>query len=497
MPTSPEIQSDISNYYADPLGYVLYNFPWGQPGTPLAKFKQGPDKWHIKLFAELTKHVLANIDRQYRAEDLEVFRGGVASGHGIGKSACVAWVIMWLMDTRPNCRGVVTANTENQLKSKTWAELAKWKGMALTGDSYTLTATKFFRSDVEDGDKNWVFEAIPWSEERSEGFAGLHNADSAVVIIFDEASAIPDLIWEVAEGAFTDGEGFWFAFGNPTRNTGRFRAVWGKFRELWFRLKVDSRTVRITNKPLVAQWQKTYGEDSDFFKVRVRGEFPSAGDKQLIPMASIEESQQREIPAGNDAPLILGVDVARFGTAKSVARFRQGRDARSIPAKHWRGLDNMQLAYRIAELIDEYNPDAVNIDAGNGSGVIDRLRELKYKVNEIWFASKKTNRRDAYNLRSSMWLDMRDWLPTGCISDDADLKDDLSGPEYGFAGNDGDQILLESKEKMVDRGLNSPDEGDALALTFAVRVAAKNLNARKDRGGRVRIAEGVDYDVFG
>ncbi|RJO61598.1 MAG: terminase [Dehalococcoidia bacterium] len=490
------VQRDIDNYYADPLGYVMYVFPWGQPGTPLANFKEGPDKWHLRLFAELTRHILDNLEAIERNKSPDPFRYGVASGHGVGKSACMAWLIKWLMATRPNCRGVVTANTEAQLKGKTWAELSKWNAIALDGKSYTVSATAIWRNDVANGERTWRFDALPWSEERSEGFAGLHNAGSAVVLIFDEASAIPDSIWEVAEGAMTDGEAYWFAFGNPTRNTGRFREIWGKFRGMWRRQKVDSRTVRITNKKILQQWQETYGEDSDFFKVRVRGEFPSAGDKQLIPVEIVDAAQQRELPADNGAPLIMGVDVARFGSAESVVRFRQGRDARSIPAKKWRGLDNMQLAYRIAELIDQHNPDAVNIDAGNGSGVIDRLRELGYRVNEVWFAGKKVNRRDAYNMRSSMWLDMRDWLNSGAIDGDKDLYDDLIGPEYGFSGPDGDKIVVEPKEKMVDRGLSSPDNGDALALTFAVRVAAPNLKVKRMRARSGQQAEGVDYNVY-
>ena len=136
----------------------------------------------------------------------------------------------------------------------------------------------------------------------------------------------------------------------------------------------------------------------------------------------------------------------------------------------------------------------VIIDAGNGTGVIDRLRELGYRVHEIWFGGKADSREFA-NKRAEMWGLAKAWLMGGCIPDDQELIDDLIGPEYHFAGKGGDQIALESKEQMKKRGLASPDDGDALALTFAVRVARHDAPTSRKRA-RARCAQDVDYVMF-
>ena len=148
-----------------------------------------------------------------------------------------------------------------------------------------------------------------------------------------------------------------------------------------------------------------------------------------------------------------------FRSDSSVIRFRRGRDGRSIAPKEYKGLDNMQLAYECADLIGKYKPEAVCIDAGNGTGVIDRLRELGYRVHEVWFGAKSVSQEWA-NKRTEMWAEMRDWLNGACIDEHDRLTNDLTGPEYKFAKN-GDSIILESKEDMKSRGLHSPEIGRA------------------------------------
>lgn len=495
MSAQQRLAEDIFSFQADPLGFILYAFPWGKKNTPLERFPEGPDQWHRDMFTSLAKHTLANLTRLDLKQSLKPYYDATASGHGIGKSACVSWVILWLMSTRRHCRGVVTANTKDQLEDKTWAELAKWHNMAINRDWFKWTATKFYCTLETGGEKNWCFDAATWSEENTEAFAGLHNASSAVCVIMDEASSIPDKIWEVGEGAMSDGEGFWFAFGNPTRNTGRFRQCFGKFRDRWNTRHVDSRTVRITNKEKLAEDIKLYGEDSDYTRVRIKGQFPRGGSNQFISSDLVEGAQTREVVSDVYAPLMMGIDIARFGTAKTVIRFRQGKDARSHPVYKYRGLDNMQAAYRIAELIDKHNPDAVCIDEGAATGTIDRLRELKYKVHAIQFGSTADN-PTYYNTRSEIWGRMRDWLVEGCIDGDQELFDDLIGPEYKFAGKDGSAIMLEAKQEMERRGLASPDDGDALALTFAVRVARRDLRTTLKNSAR-RVAKDLNYDIFG
>jgi hypothetical protein len=188
------------------------------------------------------------------------------------------------------------------------------------------------------------------------------------------------------------------------------------------------------------------------------------------------------------------VDVARFGDDSSVIRFRQGRDARSIAPQRLKDRDNMVLANTIARWIDRVQPDAVNIDAGNGTGVIDRLREMKYRVNEIWFGAKSESKEWA-NKRTEMYAELRDWLGGGCIDTEPLLFQDLTAADYDYFGKAKDQIILESKELIKDKIGRSPDDGDALALTFAKRVARRD-NKLSRASTRSRVAQGVDDPVL-
>lgn len=495
--SNQDLATDIFGFFDNPKGFVLYSFPWGVAGTPLEDFPHGPDAWQIEEFEAMAIHIRDNINRKAIGMDMIPWLEAIASGHGIGKSAFVAWLVIWLMSTRRYVRGVVTANTQIQLEGKTWAELAKWHNMSINKEWFKWTATKFYCLLEPEGEKNWMFECVPWNEERTEAFAGLHNASSSAVMIFDEASAVPDKIWEVAEGAMTDGEPFWFVFGNPTRNTGRFRECFGKFRHRWRNRHIDSRSVRITNKTQIGKLIEDHGLDSDLVKVRVRGMFPSAGDKQFINSDDVEAAQARELVEDRGAPLIMGVDLSRGGTAMNVIRFRQGRDARSIKPLRWSSRDTVFTTGKIAETIDRYNPDAVNVDGGGiGGPVIDSLRAKKYKINEVQFGAQQNidNKRFA-NKRAEMWQGMKEWLGWGCIDDDNTLRDDLIGPEYSWTSKD--QLLLEGKEHMEARGQASPDDGDALALTFASHVARRDMNSGSARRAQGRMAEGVDKPLIG
>lgn len=335
---------------------------------------------------------------------------------------------------------------------------------------FELTATAVF-STSKMHEKTWRIDAVPWSERNTEAFAGLHNKGKRIFVAFDEASAIPDIIWETTEGALTDAETeiLWFAFGNPTRNTGRFRECFGSLKHRWGNRQVDSRKVSITNKKQIDQWIADYGEDSDFVRVRVKGEFPRAAADQFIPGDRVSTAREREAEHLPSDALVLGVDVARFGDDETVICPRRGRDARSIPWTVLKGADTMQVAGRVSEICEQLKPDAVFVDEGGlGAGVVDRLRQLGIKAMGVNFGSKadgyQTDIRPR-NKRAEMWSLMRDWLTSGAIPDDPDLAAQLTGVEYGFTADN--SVLLEKKEDMKKRGLSSPDKGDALALTFA------------------------------
>lgn len=477
MAKDPELElaRDLGGFFHDPEGFVLYAFPWGN--GDLAEY-DGPDEWQRELLRDLGQGCLSA---------QEAIRLATVSGHGIGKSALVAWLILWAMSTRPHLAGVVTANTASQLEDKTWRELSIWHKRAVNRHWFKWTATKFYQLEHPE---TWFVSAEPWSKERPEAFAGLHAEH--VLMTFDEASAIDDVIWETAEGALTTPGAVWAVFGNPTRNSGRFHGCFHRFRHRWITRQVDSRNARMTNKAQLAQWIDDYGEDSDFVRVRVRGVFPRAGSNQLIPSDLVEAAQGRSLRADvyRSAPLVFGVDVARFGDDQSVLTKRQGLYARE-PLK-WRGIDTMTLAGIVAQHIDADSPDAVFVDmTGIGAGVVDRLHQLGYRqVIGVDFGAAASNAVLYANKRTEMWCGVLDWLKAGgALPPDQELGDDLIGPEYGFTGDKG-QIILEKKADMKKRGLASPDCGDSLALTFAHPV-----RRQEDMNGKARA--NTEYDIWG
>jgi hypothetical protein len=458
----------------DPLGFVLACYPWGEPG-PLEQHA-GPDLWQRAFLEQLGEDVRV---RRFNGHDpVAPVRHAVSSGHGIGKSVMVAWLVDWIMSTRPHAQGTVTANTFTQLETKTWAAIQRWTKLCLTGHWFVVTSEKMYHPDWKE---SWFCALQSSREENSEAFAGQHAADSTSFYIFDEASAIPDAIHEVAEGGLTDGEPMIFLFGNPTRNGGKFHeACFGFGRDRWHPTVVDSRTSRFTNKTQIAEWAQDYGEDSDFFRVRVLGLPPSASDLQFIGTATVAAAQRRAVHVLPDEPLVCGLDLARGGADECVFRFRRGLDARTIPPVRVPGeqaRDSMKLVTLAADVLSRnYDGRTVSmlfVDATGGSiggPVADRLRQLGHRnVIDVGFGNESPEATYA-NMRAYMWGKMRDWLQTGAIENSPALETDLTGPGYGHDKRD--RVILEPKEAMKKRGLDSPDDADALALTFAQVVKA-------------------------
>lgn len=463
-----DLIEELATFSSDPLGFVLFAFPWGEPDGELAN-ALGPEPWQIDLLCQLGDGVISVS---------QAIQAARTSGHGIGKSACVSWIILWAISTFEDTKGVVTANTENQLKTKTWAELAKWYRLFIARDYFKMTATALFSADPEH-ERTWRIDMVPWSERNTEAFAGLHNQGKRILIIFDEASAIPDIIWETTEGALTDKNTqiIWCVFGNPTRNKGRFRECFsgGKFQHRWISKAVDSRDVSITDKDQIARWVSDYGEDSDFVRVRVRGVFPRVDAESFISYELAKEAVQRPLEVKGGV-VVLGCDVGRFGDDPSVIYPRCGRDAVSRPIEIFHGMDTMTFAGRIAASMLRHGAVVAMVDEGGvGGGVVDRLRQLRINVIGVDFGSKpdgfdmKLQGEKFANKRAEIWASLRAWLPQGSIHDitdgDVSLVDELTAPTYSL--NKKDEIQLESKQDMRRRSVASPNIADALACTFA------------------------------
>lgn len=453
-----KLRKAMEKFVCDPLGFVYFAYEWGKG---VLADEAGPDEWQSEILRLIGKGTL---------NASEAIRIAVRSGHGIGKTALIGWIIHWFMSTRSHPQIVVTANTSSQLSDKTWRELAKWWKLSINKHWFEWTKTKFY---LKEHSETWFAVAQPWTKERSEAFAGTH--EKHVLFLFDEASAIDDIIWEVAEGAMTTPGAMWIAFGNPTRNTGRFSECFKKQRHRWTTREIDSRTARKADKKQIKEWIEDYGEDSDFVRVRVKGQEPRTGSMQFIGNELVETAMARKFNPGviQGAPKILGVDCARFGEDRSVLVVRQGICV--YPLRAVRNLDSMRLGDLIYDTAEEQKVDAVMLDIGSfGAAVYDYLvhKRNRKDVIPVDFGSSPKDGKVYLNKRAEIWGLMKQFLMDGgCLPNDNELRDDLTGPEFGY--NIREQIMLEKKTDMKKRGLASPDKGDALACTFAVPVRSR------------------------
>lgn len=469
----------------NPLAFVLFTFPWGQAGTPLEHFS-GPRKWQRQVLTDIADHIKQNQGKI----DFDTLRLAVASGRGIGKSALVSWLVLWMMTTRIGATVIVSANSESQLRSVTWAEITKWSSMSINTYWWEISATRvapakwlteLVERDLKKGTRYWSLEGRLWSAENPDAYAGVHNYDG-VMLVFDEASGIDDSIWAVASGFFTENtpNRFWCCFSNPRRNTGYFYETFHGKRAFWQNRQVDARDVEGTDKNVYQQIIDEYGPDSYQAHVEVYGSFPSESDDQFIPANVVDEAMKRPKHKDDSAPYVVGVDPARFGSDSTVIAIRQGRDI--VEIKKYKGDDTMTVVGHIIETIEQYKPALVCIDEGGlGAGVVDRLKEQRYKVRGVNFANKSKNPMMYGNLRAQIWGDMKQWLKDASIPSDRYLKSDLISPL--MKPDSKGAIFLESKKDMKARGLASPDAADAIALTFAYPVASRQYVDKSPRRG--------------
>ena len=468
------------NIKDDPVNFVKFAFPWGQKDTPLEHFT-GPRKWQEKILREISVHIQRN-----QVIDLpEMFRMSVASGRGIGKSALVAWLILWMLSTRLGATIIVTANTEQQLRSRTWAELGKWMTLSINSHWFMKTATTIkpapwfqeaLERDLKIDTGYYYAQAQLWSEENPDAFAGIHSS-YGVCLIMDEASGIPAPIYSVSEGFFTEPtrDRYWFTFSNPRRNTGPFYDSFHSKKSFWKTLQIDSRTVEGTDQQLFQKMIEQYGEDSTVSRVEVMGEFPSSEDDTVIPMGLIRAAIDRDVSLTASAPVIWGLDVARFGGDNSALCVRQGNTVFEITS--FSSMDLMQLCGVIKNRYDEATvldrPQEILVDViGIGAGVVDRLREQNLPVRGINVSESSSAKKNYLNLRAELWFAIKDWLAQrDCrLPIDDELASELAAPLYKYTSTG--KIKIESKDEMRKRGIKSPDKADALALTMASSAAS-------------------------
>lgn len=466
-----EIRKDMARFTHNPLGFVLYSYPWGKGEL---EGHEGPMPWAREVYTYIGERL------KYGAKNgHHPIRIAVASGNGITKSATVAQLIDWGLSTCEDARIIVTANSAGQLSTKTWPEVAKWHRVAINEDWFEYTATAL-TSTTPKHDKTWRADAIPWNITRPESVAGQHNKRRRIIIIFDEASGIPKEIWEAVAGAQTDSdtEIIWIAFGNPTRNSGSFFDCFHSQKHLWKCWQVDSRNVPITNKKQIQEWVDTYGEDSDYVKIHVRGEFPATSDRQFISTSLVEAARKRVVlPKDvNFAATIIGVDPAWTGGDPTVAYKRQGNLIKklfSFPKND----DDFQTAGYVANHETQEKADAVFVDFGYGTGIVSAGKQMGREWKLIQFGAASPDPR-YLNFRAYMWGQVKQYLiDGGSIPDDPVLAEQLCSVEYFVvaSGPNAGKIALESKDDMKRRGLCSPNDADAVAMTFAYPVVKRDI----------------------
>jgi hypothetical protein len=467
-----ELHEFCGEHYADPLAWVRGAFPWGEDG-PLSAYRE-PDTWQCEFLEWLGSEITAR--RFDGITPVMPIKGAISSGHGIGKGALVGMLVAFLMSTRRNAKGVITANTSTQLQDKTWAGIQTWVKRAITKHWFELNTSIMYRRGNR---AEWKCSPQTCDPDNSEAFAGQHNVASTSFYIFDEASNVPQSIFETAEGGLTDGEPMLFMFGNPTRRRGTFYDVLfgGEGRRWGLTRAIDARNCTFPNKVLIQEQLEDWGEDSDRFRVRVRGIPPKAEDAQFIDSLRVIDAQKRQVVVLDDEPLIAGCDLAWGGKDANVIRFRRGPDARTIPAIRIPGeltRDPSVLVNRLSDVLaGTYNGHRVAMlfldSAGIAGSVGTRLRELGHtNLLEVNFGADSPDRKYRY-MRDLMWGRMKDWLLKGAIDKAPRLEADLTAP--GLREDLQQRVWLESKKDMRARDVPSPDEADSLCLTFAQTVA--------------------------
>lgn len=406
-------------------------------------------------------------------------RVAIRSGHGIGKTAFLSWLILWWVLTRSPSRIACTANTSSQLSDILWAEVAKWHRCMPDGLKELIEVTS---AKVELTGQDSFAVARTARRETPEALQGFHSPN--MLFLVDEASGVDNIIFEVGEGAMSTEGAKTVMTGNPTRTSGYFYEAFNKMKDSFFTMKVSSQDSTQVGPKFIEDMKVKYGEDSNIYRVRVLGEWPEADDDVVIPLHLLQSAAERDQVPADTTPVVWGLDVARFGTDKSALCKRKGNVV-TEPIKSWRNKDLMEMC---GIILNEYEtttwsdrPVEILIDSiGLGAGVVDRLTELDLPVRGINVAESASMGERYGRLRDELWFLGKEWFEArDCtIPEQEELIDDLSKPRFTFLSNG--KLKVEGKDEMKRRGLNSPDLADAFCLTFASRASiAKSGSAHK------------------
>lgn len=437
------------------------------------------------------RHVIGAEPQEWQAAALRAIaaedRVCIRSGHGIGKTAFLSWLILWWLLTRYPTKIVATANTAHQLNDVLWTEVDKWARRMNEGFKSQLDFKADKISLVGSSDSFCAFRTS--RRENPEALQGFHSEN--MLILVDEASGVPDVVFQVGEGAMSTKGAKTVLTGNPTRAEGFFFDAFHSNREQWHCMKVSCADSDTVDPKFVEDMAEKYGEESNTFRVRVSGEFPTQSDDVLVPLHLVEDAVRRDVEAAPTTPVVWGVDVSRFGGDRSALVKRQGQVMLET-AKTWQGKDLMELA---GILLMEYEatpfslrPQSVFIDSiGVGGGLADRLAELGLPAVSV-AVSESPSLKDRYTrLRDELFWKAREWFEgRDCkIPNDETLISEITSIRYKYQSTG--KLKVESKDEMKRRGQRSPDVADAFVLSFAHEGAtAMGQISRWNNSGAIR-----------
>ena len=410
-----------------------------------------PQKWQARALQAIAKHD----------------KVAVKSGHGVGKTAFESWVILWWLLTHYPCKAAVTANSAHQLSDVLWTEVDRW-ARNMPQAFKDLLEFKTDKISLKGATDSFAV-ARTSRKENPESLAGFHSPNMLFVV--EEASGVPTIIFETASGALSTRGAKIIMCGNPTRTEGYFYDAFHGDRDKWHCITVSCEDGEYVDPKFIEDMANKYGRESNVFRVRVLGEFPTQSDDVLLPLHLVEQASARDVEASPTSPVHWGVDVARFGGDRSAIAKRQGQ-VLIEPIKTYQGRDLMEMA---GIVLSEYEacpymlrPTAIYIDAiGVGAGLADRLRELDLPAVAIQ-VSETASLKDRYNrLRDELFWSAREWFEArDCqIPQDDTLMQELTSIRYKYLSNG--KLKIESKDEMKRRGQRSPDVADAFVLTFA------------------------------
>jgi hypothetical protein len=425
---------------------------------------------------KFVREVLGATPLPYQAEFLQAIADGerkmsVRSGHGTGKSTSASWAMLWYVLLRFPNKVVVTAPTSGQLFDALFAELKRWIN-ELPDQLKPMLTVKSDRVELAAAPSEAFISARTSRAETPEALAGVHSEN--VLLVVDEASGVPEKVFEAAAGSMSGHAATTILLSNPTRSSGTFFESQTRLSGSYWTRRWSCVDSPLVSEEFVDEMRLRYGEGSNAFRIRVLGEFPLADDDTIIPFHLVEAATQRDIELDEDAQTVWGLDVARFGSDKTVLAKRQGNVITEVNG--WQGLDLMQTVGRVKAEYDglpsHLRPREIMVDViGMGGGVVDRLRELNVPVRGINVAESPSMGDTYTNLRAELWFKMRGWLEQrgAKLPKNEQLIAELTSIRYSFASSG--KMKAEGKDDMRKRGLSSPDYADAVCLTLASDAA--------------------------